>query len=703
MLREILLSMAVIAIVSGCGSSSDSESSNDNLVTLRSSVLTTSDVCSNGGTEIFTGRDTNGNGVLDQGEETNSEIICNESENIKTLVDTKNLATNDEHCSSGGLEVLVGSDVNQDNILEPTEVKSTNYICAQTLESRSSIVLKEDTITIPTDQNMTVTPFSDENVSGMLFSAGATQNIAGAVFVEPYNDPYVDNANDIIYKAENLLQWGKDENDNSLTSSVHLVSHMNFPSSLAVPSSVMSYYDVTLTNPTKPVDFINEIFSLLFPATDDTTPLKISLSASDDSVAASIYRVGFSVQYIDATHIVMRIVVMDEENNTLYSNVADDILNPSTLHRTVQAIENGHDTFKAHAATPVSNKVDFLFVVDDSGGMHLYDRVPSRVADDFANAIQDTDLDYQIGIITGSSSYLIGGDFVDNNLTDFTERVSTIGTDASNSGCIYQAEKSLLTTADGADYNGSVARSGHPRPDAHLNIVIIANYGSNYSYYAGKDFDIDHNIFVDRNYTVYTIVNDESEEVGDSQYSDLTQVTDGLEFGLNNSTYTDFMKRVVDESKGFNNWYQLSHRGVIRNVTVNGIAVAESSVNGWTYHPASHRIFFHGDALPQVDATIEVDYEYARDLAVTSFTLSTDTNATYHVDDIIKLQANAIYENNLSAPLAINVDDMNITSSDTNVVAFVYGRLEAKNVGTADITVTLENGVQSTLPITVEE
>ena len=43
-------------------------------------------------------------------------------------------------------------------------------------------------------------------------------------------------------------------------------------------------------------------------------------------------------------------------------------------------------------------------------------------------------------------------------------------------------------------------------------------------------------------------------------------------------------------------------------VRVNGMVVSRSSMNGWTFDPASNTVNFHGSAIPAPGATIEIQY-----------------------------------------------------------------------------------------------
>ena len=106
--------------------------------TLTSVTAATSTACPNGGVTILSGIDTNGNGVLDASEVTSTNNVCSGSTPAAThasLVTTTMLAVGDSHCPDGGTEIDTGLDngagggTADDGILQPGEITSTQYVC----------------------------------------------------------------------------------------------------------------------------------------------------------------------------------------------------------------------------------------------------------------------------------------------------------------------------------------------------------------------------------------------------------------------------------------------------------------------------------------------------------------------------------------------------------------------------------------------
>ena len=101
------------------------------------SAIAAGNVCANGGIEVDVGLDTNADGVLQSSEITSQQHICNGVngapgtngiDGLTQLVKTKVLAAGSA-CATGGVEVDIGFDVNDDGVLQVAEIASTQDIC----------------------------------------------------------------------------------------------------------------------------------------------------------------------------------------------------------------------------------------------------------------------------------------------------------------------------------------------------------------------------------------------------------------------------------------------------------------------------------------------------------------------------------------------------------------------------------------------
>ena len=99
--------------------------------------------CPGGGIGIYTGNDTNGNGVLEASEFLKGTPICDpltdagKPGGLVSLVMIASEPTGTVHCPAGGLKVLSGPDANRNGSLEAQEIVFTEYLCNGTPGSGS--------------------------------------------------------------------------------------------------------------------------------------------------------------------------------------------------------------------------------------------------------------------------------------------------------------------------------------------------------------------------------------------------------------------------------------------------------------------------------------------------------------------------------------------------------------------------------------
>ena len=84
--------------------------------------------CAGGGLKVETGPDANGDGVLSDAEVASTSYACNgQVANVLTDVTPEPPGTN---CTNGGSKLSVGLDTDGDGVLDPGEVTSTSFICS---------------------------------------------------------------------------------------------------------------------------------------------------------------------------------------------------------------------------------------------------------------------------------------------------------------------------------------------------------------------------------------------------------------------------------------------------------------------------------------------------------------------------------------------------------------------------------------------
>ena len=141
MRRTTLLLLAIILVTLFISSACKRGADSPDLTNLGpSSAATTtilpigSSLCPGGGIGIYSGRDTNNNGVLEAGEIQKGNPICNPPGDAKRpagLVTLVMIASEPAgtQCAAGGLKVLSGPDANKNGMLDPNEIAFTDYLC----------------------------------------------------------------------------------------------------------------------------------------------------------------------------------------------------------------------------------------------------------------------------------------------------------------------------------------------------------------------------------------------------------------------------------------------------------------------------------------------------------------------------------------------------------------------------------------------
>ncbi|WP_033076240.1 DUF7151 family protein [Thalassotalea sp. ND16A] len=103
-------------------------------IEIKHSYLNSGPICANGGIEVHTGIDENGNGTLDQAEVDNTRTVCNGedgqngqdgSASLLTIVDEPA----GDICLSGGININAGMDINADGNLDADEITKTATVC----------------------------------------------------------------------------------------------------------------------------------------------------------------------------------------------------------------------------------------------------------------------------------------------------------------------------------------------------------------------------------------------------------------------------------------------------------------------------------------------------------------------------------------------------------------------------------------------
>jgi hypothetical protein len=299
--------------------------------------------------------------------------------------------------------------------------------------------------------------------------------------------------------------------------------------------------------------------------------------------------------------------------------------NDSKLHRVTHT-----DTFYQE----VTDKVDILWVVDNSLSMgDEQEELGSKISS-FIDAVAGTDLDWQMGVVTTDmeddtqSGRLQGGPLIITPATanyenKFYKLVKEAGIDAA-----IQALTAPL--ADG--YN-----AGFLRDEAKLSVVYLSdendctNRGSLASYDGAACYD--HSDLL----TPMSDLIDEYDEIkGDSRMivssivgppisagcvgavpgprdETMADAFGGIKASICESDFSGILEDLGLQSAGLYTSFRLSYAAVPESIEVyvNDVSVASSDTNGWTYDETYQILYFHGAAVPDWGATITVSYDVA--------------------------------------------------------------------------------------------
>jgi len=131
----------LVGCSSGGGSSTSGKSGNGNSSTVvLASVVAPGAQCPNGGIQVDSGIDENGNGVLDASEIDESQIVCNGNDSLISMSDEPTGA----NCEYGGTRIDTGTDTNGNDFLDSIEITATEYLCALVTTAFDGLVYLAD-------------------------------------------------------------------------------------------------------------------------------------------------------------------------------------------------------------------------------------------------------------------------------------------------------------------------------------------------------------------------------------------------------------------------------------------------------------------------------------------------------------------------------------------------------------------------------
>lgn len=607
--------------------------------------------CSTGGALVEAGLDQNRNTILELSEVFNSSYICNgsdgvngqdgldadfsnldlppvihtiHSENIFVSTNSttnltvtasdplgqsplnyswRNLTYNyDVIGNSATVEVTTGSNQGSEiymvTVTDASGNQETGYVTIEVIASAITIApIQEvcmDTRAAYISNNLIVHTGQSGNITGSMLSAGINQEVAGFTIEKPALNGEL-NAVDVLNTTLT-----------SITSSISTIS--NIANSVGVNSNVrIAQYVISTATPVSPMELSNLIIQDVGVNTVGGTINNLPVPAAG-AVTDTVFRLSITAEYNSPTSVVLIVSVTPEAEVVNQSQVLVPLNDSSNINICNLAPSLNNESFIGSGSGGLA---DILFVIDNSGSMSNQQMAISQAASDFVFAMGNSGLDYNMGVITTDSDLLRGAGFT----TDATVFSSDVVAGTSGSWTetgIWYAEQALQSVLLGDTFDGDVTASGYPRAGSSLSIVILSDEPSQYTSRSGNvQFDTSVNLFVDRGYRVYSIINTFDDSV--SQYDDLALSTGGGKADINDLTvFPQIMQQIATNAGGSASSYILASIPVSSTLSLvkNGVEMTRSSTNGWQYISASNSIVFYGAAMPLQGDSIEVVYAY---------------------------------------------------------------------------------------------
>ena len=392
-----------------------------------------------------------------------------------------------------------------------------------------------------------------------------------------------------------------------------------------------------------------------------TTTFRVVLQATYSSTGSELVGVGVSREADYANNAALLASLLDGTN-----------INPTTSTNLSKT-----DSFTATA----DPKVDFVWVVDNSGSMAGEQASVVANASTFFTKLKTKRIDFRLGVIatgsTGTNScemtaqnkawalWGTGWTTSANGATAFSNNVSSVGT----SGCGTD-ETGIFFMERALGVHTGEAATIVPRSGAKLIFVILSDEGDGYTTMANKaganapstTFNTASNTFVTNSYKVYTVsgIHDGSVDNGaiaigqpgkcsgtgtsadngnntDTKYYNLALATGGSSSTICSSDYSAILDNIATQAAGSASIYVLTKTPISSTIVVkkNGTAVTQDATNGWAYNSATKTIVFSGTAYPTAGDTITVDYQYNSSVNVAAGKLS-DSNLLAYVSKTAK-------------------------------------------------------------------
>jgi trimeric autotransporter adhesin len=541
--------------------------------------------------------------------------------------------------------IATGIQVGTANIIATYETFSSQAELTVTQGISSNQTVGSYDITIPSGIAPSTKPsgsFSGITITGSL-------GLSGFVSVIP------------DYGSKDITSLGGVVLDKILNDSPNIVNSTSIISStsISISNGGTVVYDMSITTATaiKTTDLSNHLIQEIGVSTSNGSVSNLPIPQQSETTSTD-FRAIVQVTYNQFGTEMIGVGVTKTNEYEVNQALISSFLNGTNLTVTGTTLVDKKDTFTG-AADP---KVDFVWVVDNSGSMAQEQKSVINNAGKFFEVLQGKHLDFNLGVIqTGNSNDCVW----ENSLLEIVSKTQGDahivkggwtnlskgkGAFESNvnvgiSGCYYE---SGIHWAKYALEQKTVPNS--TRTGAKLVFILVSDEGDGYGDINGgynwrgkwipETFNTTDNIFTQNKYKWYSIIglvpstglpgtcksydskgdlatSAENPNNSDTTYFNLAKATGGSSSSICSTNYSSILENIATQSAAASSSYVLSRNPISSTISVRvaGVPVVQSSLNGWMYNSANRSIIFSGTSWPEAGAAIEVIYKYDSSVA----------------------------------------------------------------------------------------
>lgn len=283
-----------------------------------------------------------------------------------------------------------------------------------------------------------------------------------------------------------------------------------------------------------------------------------------------------------------------------------------------------------------SNKIDVLWVIDNSGSMLTKQQNLANSFDDFMNLFTQKNYDFNMAIVTTDTYAAPGGQEgnfqgVPTVISNSTPNFATVFKNNVVVGATGAADAKGLDAINLALSAAKLAgvNTGFLRSDAHLVVIVLSDADDNDSTATVQEtYDFLKSIKPDtvdsatgrtrQMLSVHAVIDDQTNPgpvlcVGSEdgvKFRQLANMANGTRMDICANNFSAGLANLSEEIASFISQVLLKQTPQTDTITVlvNGVVVPQDATNGWTYESTGNKIVFHGSAIPDDSAQINVTY-----------------------------------------------------------------------------------------------